>query len=491
MKRLFQILLFIFSFQDIIEAQQNLVPNWSFENINSCPTSCLGITTETLAVGWLNPNNGSPDLFNSCDIQICGGGWNIPCLSVPSNCPGWQNPHSGLGYVGFAVYGDAQANVREYIQIKLLDSLSKNKKYCSSMFVSLADSESRYATSRIGSYFSQTQITNFSQYLISATPQIESPPGQFLTDKINWVEIKGIYTASGGENYLTIGNFHGDATTDTTSVLPWRFGSTASYYYIDDVSLVEIDSAFAGVDTSLCLEAKLKRKIPTTFGAQYNWTILNGDFNSMDSNTVASPGFNPTVTTTYIVEKKQCGITSYDTLVIHVPKSYPVIVPNDTTICLGDSLILTVRDSCVWCNHGWNAGVSSTQIKIAPQNTSSYTYYQKDSCSTTSKSVRISVEQCYSPQIIVPNVFTPNDDGINDVWFPTIHHEESVRDYTLTIFDRWGLKIFESHNTQVGWAGHTTGGLAASEGTYFFVINFYDSVARFQKNLKGFIQLIR
>lgn len=69
---------------------------------------------------------------------------------------------------------------------------------------------------------------------------------------------------------------------------------------------------------------------------------------------------------------------------------------------------------------------------------------------------------------VVPNVFTPNGDGVNDVFtFDALNMGE----ITLTIFDRWGLKMFESTATgNVKWDGKNKGGTTVTDGTYFYII---------------------
>ena len=68
----------------------------------------------------------------------------------------------------------------------------------------------------------------------------------------------------------------------------------------------------------------------------------------------------------------------------------------------------------------------------------------------------------------VPNVFTPNGDGRNDVFtFNAINMGE----INLTIFDRWGLKMFEGTDTgNIKWDGKNKGGHTVTDGTYFYII---------------------
>jgi gliding motility-associated-like protein len=54
--------------------------------------------------------------------------------------------------------------------------------------------------------------------------------------------------------------------------------------------------------------------------------------------------------------------------------------------------------------------------------------------------------------LFVPNSFTPNGDGLNDVFIPLA---QSVKEYEMTIFNRWGLKVFNSLQLDYGWDGGT------------------------------------
>jgi gliding motility-associated-like protein len=72
-----------------------------------------------------------------------------------------------------------------------------------------------------------------------------------------------------------------------------------------------------------------------------------------------------------------------------------------------------------------------------------------------------------TPTLYVPNVFTPNGDSINDVfWIGATN----ITDFHIIIFDRWGLKLFESSDLLVSWTG-TVNGKEVADGCYFYVIN--------------------
>lgn len=71
------------------------------------------------------------------------------------------------------------------------------------------------------------------------------------------------------------------------------------------------------------------------------------------------------------------------------------------------------------------------------------------------------------PELFIPNVFSPNGDGIGDYFRIEYEGNES---YHLTIIDRWGVTQFDTHNPQKPWDGRDLNGSAVSEGVYFYVV---------------------
>jgi gliding motility-associated-like protein len=67
----------------------------------------------------------------------------------------------------------------------------------------------------------------------------------------------------------------------------------------------------------------------------------------------------------------------------------------------------------------------------------------------------------------VPNVITPNGDGINDIL--TISYS-SVSNFYFQVFNRDGQKIFESSSVNICWDGRTNAGVLVSDGTYYYVL---------------------
>lgn len=82
---------------------------------------------------------------------------------------------------------------------------------------------------------------------------------------------------------------------------------------------------------------------------------------------------------------------------------------------------------------------------------------------------------------ILPNIFTPNKDGINDV----LKFETCDFIINTTIYNRWGVKVFETDSINHYWDGRTTSGEPCNAGTYYYIIQTDTEIH------KGFVQLIR
>ena len=67
----------------------------------------------------------------------------------------------------------------------------------------------------------------------------------------------------------------------------------------------------------------------------------------------------------------------------------------------------------------------------------------------------------------LPNAFTPNGDGINDVWVP---NGTAFYNCVLHIFDRWGSEVFTGSDAQLGWNGNAPNGNAVQAGIYSYSI---------------------
>ena len=89
--------------------------------------------------------------------------------------------------------------------------------------------------------------------------------------------------------------------------------------------------------------------------------------------------------------------------------------------------------------------------------------------------------------INIPNVFTPDGDGINDVFYIS---NNGFKEFQIEIFNRWGVKVFESMSPNIKWDGRSTAGIELSEGTYYYVLKAISKTDT-DYSTTGFISLYR
>lgn len=96
-------------------------------------------------------------------------------------------------------------------------------------------------------------------------------------------------------------------------------------------------------------------------------------------------------------------------------------------------------------------------------------------------------------KLIIPNVFTPNNDEFNDRFKPKAIGD--IIDFKVQVFNRWGKMVYESTDLEEGWDGTTfNNGSACAEGTYFYIINYISITypqTRKDNKVSGSVSLLR
>lgn len=142
----------------------------------------------------------------------------------------------------------------------------------------------------------------------------------------------------------------------------------------------------------------------------------------------------------------------------------------------------------------WNMGNGNTSTQVNPVET--YTLVGTYDVSLTVTDVYGCKDSTHytvfvsdtTPPVIIPNIFTPNGDSLNDVF--------TIKCNALTylncqIYDRWGLLLYEWNGVNGGWDGkNSQNGLAVTDGTYYFLVT-YMTVQDKLGIKNGFVQLVR
>ncbi|HTA61785.1 MAG TPA: gliding motility-associated C-terminal domain-containing protein, partial [Bacteroidia bacterium] len=237
---------------------------------------------------------------------------------------------------------------------------------------------------------------------------------------------------------------------------------------------------------------------PTSGGS-----ILWEDANHNVINTVSAPYPLSTISTTYYVYQSNgsCpGTLLFDSIkVIVLPAPSPnfTFTPS-TNIFVGQPVSFIPANTNTVNTYYWNfddaTSSSNTSSLILPThsytNTGSYCVSLLIIDNSSPLKCRDSTPLCLdiltNISLVIPNVFSPNDDGINDFFSVKA---TGIVNLSCDIFDRWGLKLYSWNGVNGFWDG-TEKTKKAVEGTYFYVIQTTDVKGVSQTN-KGFVELVK
>jgi gliding motility-associated-like protein len=168
------------------------------------------------------------------------------------------------------------------------------------------------------------------------------------------------------------------------------------------------------------------------------------------------------------------------------------VTANPDTIIKGNSsnLILTASPgaNAIWLPNSSTSPPAGYNVSASPLVTTTYTVIiSRLGCQETLRvTVYVLEDGCTEDDIFVPNTFTPNGDGFNDVMYVRGY---KVSEIYFAIYNRWGEMVFETTDKTVGWDGNFKG-RPADVGVfgYYVKVKCYNGLESFKK---GNITLIR
>jgi gliding motility-associated-like protein len=180
-----------------------------------------------------------------------------------------------------------------------------------------------------------------------------------------------------------------------------------------------------------------------------------------------------------IANRGSCKVA--DTVSIRFDKPVFLELGNDTIICETDVLVLSATNpDAVYL---WQDSSKDSVFPVSRKGT--YHVTVTNSCGMVSDGITIDYENCSC--FFIPNSFTPNKDGINEVF--SAFSRCDLADYKLNIYNRWGEIIFKSENTEGYWDGRFRG-IECAEGIYIYEIT-YALKNRPTEHRNGHVSLIR
>jgi gliding motility-associated-like protein len=227
------------------------------------------------------------------------------------------------------------------------------------------------------------------------------------------------------------------------------------------VDIIETPALDLGNDTLTCPDFAALLSAGSSQAEKYLWS--NG---SQDSTIFAEePG-------TYWVQVEISSCLFSDSIKIDEKEIEALDLGQDTSLCLGDSFRLNAAAVNV-ISFDWVDGLSdSTRIISEPGTYALYVTYNNN-CTSYGE---IDVFEITCPTtLVMPNVISPNEDGINDLFKP--FEISGIEEAQVRVYNRWGMRVFNGSLNEELWDGSTGNALCPS-GTYFYTVNCIDVYGR-------------
>jgi len=246
-------------------------------------------------------------------------------------------------------------------------------------------------------------------------------------------------------------------------------------------------------DTTICLQDSVDINIyanPTGVAYTYNWspsTYLRDNYSA--NNKLFAPVGDYKYVITATTPIAHCS--NNDSMYIHVvpPFVFQSVTPTDTTIKYGDGIRLSSESEALywlWSPITYLDDPLAREPIATPLQDMSYTLVGINQYGCTD-SAEVNIKVQYASNSGMPNAFTPNGDGVNDVFkIENIKFEKMTQ---FKVFNRWGKCVYDGLNPALGWDG-TYNNKPAPTDTYFYHIKL-TMPGGIQKEFKGDITLLR
>ncbi len=294
--------------------------------------------------------------------------------------------------------------------------------------------------------------------MIGGAPTASGTTGSYV---YNWTPTGG-FIANPTDSNPTV---TGDTTRTYAVVVVDTNGCMAS----DSVEVFVIPSfSIAISDTALCFGDSVQLSV--TGGVSYQWAPSRG----LSDSTIGNPMASPDSTTIYrvIASSNQCPSDSgFITVTVH-PAVDVNIVPGDTLVVIGAEIQLdgTTRSGefYTWSPLGdLDDDKIPTPITIPLFDSVTYSLEVIDSNGCYGyDTITITVQDVY--EVFVPNLFTPNGDGVND---ELCVENYGIEELEFKVFNKWGNEVFITADPSICWDG-TMGGDPLDADTYAYYLRY-------------------
>lgn len=479
-----------------ISVKGNLFRNGSFEAYSHCPTYLYG-NDHAMVNFWQMSTytNGSEAIYYH--NLTCSSDSAIVMKYIPPALP----LPDGKAFVSIrqAVYRkpDIQETdiAKTYVSQCLQTALKKDEEYVLSFsagrFRSNDDADFKYKTEPFTVALfghSDCSAVPFGRIAANSNGCPANYAGWVLLGKTvirskgNWVQGRVKFTAPFGVNVVSIGP---DCSLLVPEIELADSTTRADFYvyYLDDLHLLPASqfpsSAIQTPGGDVCQPDSILTA-PSFPNAVYQWYRDSIAINNATEQRYRVPknsaGFFSvrvsTADTCFVTDPYYAGASPFSHLQ----------VPGETTVCKGEPVVIAPPADNI--SYIWN-NVSMNEVKVDRGGVYEIKAVGVNGCS---KAFTVQVEElaCDENTLLMPNAFTPNGDGRNDVFRIPGRSLFDLKEFS--VFDRWGKNVFYTRNLAAGWNG-TSGGRQNPPGTYVYLIkgSFHNKPVE----LKGTVSLIR
>ena len=268
------------------------------------------------------------------------------------------------------------------------------------------------------------------------------------------------------------------ATTSTINVaqsdIYWADVTKDQCVYRDSINVIfkVLPTVKLGNDTTIC-EGQTLLLDAGNIGSVYQWQ----NNNTSRTLVVSAQG-------SYWAKVTSNGCSASDTISVSYDLKPVFTIGKDTSIC--DGMIMQLQPeiqnpqgvSYVWGN-------GATTLTIPVSQTGLYTLTASNYCGSKYDEIMISKGIC---KIYVPSAFTPNNDGLNDIFKASFG--EDVTEFKLEVYNRWGQIVFKTNDIRKGWDGNIKG-YKQSNGVYVWILKYKTVTDSKEQMMKGTVTLIR
>jgi gliding motility-associated-like protein len=416
------VLIFILSVYGYRSAAQNLIVDGSMNG---------GIQrSDTVAPGWFKygpeqPNLNSPDLNGPTGFLHCSPGW-AWCCGTPVASPDggtWQNVWR-IEQFAQTVYGLTIGTTYYFRYYYASQGISDGPPQSPASFPYPPDVTVIGATGYTNPSASKLFEWNTYSGSLVAT-----------ADSMTIICSEGMY-----DGYIAYDGFY------LRTNQPYNFLEVTAP---DSVTLCGNGDASFSVQS----DPGVSYQWQSGLGSTWNDVSDGGGVSGSHTNTLLVPNVTAALNKTQYrcrVISSCCTAVSAPALLLVAPFPDPVLKTNvDVHDICGLASIVISTDS-FYRDYLWNDNSKNQSLQVTHPGI--YRVEVTDSNNCRGKD-SIQIYSC--EKIVAPNAFTPNGDGVNDVFKPTIYGP--VASYTLTIYNRWGQMIFKSRDPGRGWDGTLSG----------------------------------